>query len=342
MSQLLGLSILSFFISFILLIPFIDFLYKVKLKRQKQVTKDIFDKRTPIFDKFNSWKVGTPFGGGILVVLVTSLLTFWAYGLFGIEVKPWETFVLIFSFIGFGLLGFYDDLKKLVKPGTAHAKAFFGLRFRHKFFIQWILAGIIGMVLATQLGFNFLYIHGIGTIPIPPLIFAVFAAFIIVSFTNAFNITDGLDGLASGLFLICLVAFLAISQVSTQLDQGLGIFIAILMGSIGAFLYFNIYRARLWLGDTGSMALGACLAVIGLLTGKIPALGVIGGVFVLEVGSSLIQLLGKKFLKKKVMPVAPLHLFLQMKGWEEPKIVMRAWLLGFVFAVVGLYLAFIR
>lgn len=341
MSQLLGLIILSFFISFILLIPFIDFLYKVKLKRQKQKTKDIFDKRTPIFDKFHSWKSGTPFGGGILVILVTSLLTFWSYGVFSIDIKPWETFVLIFSFISFGLLGLHDDIKKLVKPGKT-ANPFFGLRFRHKFVIQWILAGIIGMVLATQLGFNFIYIHGIGTIPIPPFIFAIFAAFIIVSFTNAFNITDGLDGLASGLFLICLVAFLAISQVSTQLDQGLGIFIAILMGSIGAFLYFNIYRARLWLGDTGSMALGACLAVIGLLTGKIPALGIIGGIFVLEVGSSLVQLLGKKFLKRKLMPVAPLHLYLQMRGWEEPKIVMRAWLLGFVFAIIGLYIAFIR
>ncbi|MBI3070190.1 MAG: phospho-N-acetylmuramoyl-pentapeptide-transferase, partial [Candidatus Levybacteria bacterium] len=82
--------------------------------------------------------------------------------------------------------------------------------------------------------------------------------------------------------------------------------------------------------------------VIGLLTGKIIALGIIGGVFVIEIGSSLIQILGKKFLRKKIFPVAPFHLYLLKRGWEEPKIVMRAWLFGFFFAVLGLYLAFIR
>ena len=165
-------------------------------------------------------------------------------------------------------------------------------------------------------------------------------AYVIVSFANAFNIADGLDGLASGLLLICLVAFLAIS--STQLDQSLGMFIAILMGSVAAFLYFNIYKARLWLGDVGSLSLGASLGVVGLLSGKIVALAVIGGVFVFEVGSSLIQILGKKFLGRKIFPASPLHLYLQQRGWEEPKIVMRAWLVGFFFAALGLYIAFLN
>ena len=157
--------------------------------------------------------------------------------------------------------------------------------------------------------------------------------------TTGLNIADGLDGLASGLLVICLVAFLAIT--SHQLDQGLGIFIAVLLGSVAAFLYFNIYKARLWLGDVGSLSLGAALAVIGLLTGKPIALAIIGGVFVLEVGSSLLQLLSKRYLGRKLFPVAPLHLYLLKRGWEEPKIVMRAWLIGFFFAVFGVYLAFI-
>ena len=128
----------------------------------------------------------------------------------------------------------------------------------------------------------------------------------------------------------------------TSVDQGLGVFIAVLMGSTAAFLYFNIYRARIWLGDVGSMSLGASLGLIGLLTGKTLAIVVIGGVFVLEVGSSLIQLLGKKFLKRKIFPVAPLHLLFLHRGWDEPKIVMRGWLLGVFFAILGLYLAFIK
>lgn len=336
MAQLLGLTLLSFFITGVLLFPFIDFLYSKKLQRQKQKTRDIFNNRTPLFDKFNAWKVGTPFGGGILIILVVSVLTLWAYGIFQIAIKPWELFVVLFTFIGFGLLGLYDDIKKLINGGKT---TFFGLRFRHKFLIQWILALIIATVLYLELGYSFIFVRGFGLANIG-FLFIPFAAFVIVSFVNAFNIADGLDGLSSGLLLISLVAFLAIS--SQQLDQQLGIFIAILMGSVAAFLYFNIYKARLWLGDVGSLALGAALAVIGLLTGKIIALVVIGGVFIIEIGSSLIQILGKKFFGKKIFPVAPFHLYLQKRGWEEPKIVMRAWLAGFFFAALGLYLAFIK
>lgn len=336
MAQVLGLTILSFFITGILLVPFIDFLYKIKLQRQVQKTKDMFEKRTPLFDKHHAWKAGTPFGGGILIIVIVSALTLWSYGIFGIEVKPWELFVLLFSFIGFGVLGLYDDMKKLA---NGHRSPFFGLRFRHKFLIQWILALIIASVFYYKLGFTFIFIHGFGLASLG-FLFVPFAALVIVSFTNAFNVADGLDGLASGLLLICLGAFLIIS--SQQLDDGLGVFIAVLMGSVMAFLYFNIYKARLWLGDVGSLSLGAVLAVIGLLTGKILALAIIGGVFILEVGSSLIQILGKRFLGRKIFPASPLHLLLQERGWDEPKIVMRAWLLGFVFAIVGLYLAFIK
>jgi phospho-N-acetylmuramoyl-pentapeptide-transferase len=336
MAQLLGLTILSFFITVILLFPFIDFLYKVKLRRADQQTKDMFNKRTPIFDKFNSWKVGTPFGGGMLIIVVVCVLTLWAYGIFNTNMKAWELFVLFFSFIGYGLLGLYDDVKKLTKQKDV---AFWGLRFRHKFFIQWLLAFIIAFIFYTKLNYTFIFIHGFGLASIGWL-YIPFAAFVIVSFVNAYNIADGLDGLASGQLLICLVAFLTIS--SSQLDESLGIFIAILMGSVGAFLYFNIYPARIWLGDVGSLSLGAVLGVVGLLTGKIIALAVIGGFFVVEVGSSFIQIFGKKYLKRKIFPAAPLHLYLQHRGWEEPKIVMRAWLWGFIFAVVGLYLAFIK
>lgn len=333
MEKIFGFAILSFFITAILLVPFIDFLYKLKLQRQLQVTRDPLNKRTIEFDKLSKWKVGTPIGGGLLIIFVVTLLTLWAYGLFRIQVKFWELFVLLFAFGGFGLLGFYDDMKKTFKTEGK----FFGLRFRQKFIIQWILALIIGVVFYFQLGYSFIYLHWFGQLTLG-IIFVVFAAFVIVSFANAFNITDGLDGLSSGLFLISLMAFLVISH--SLLDGFLAIFIAILMGAVIAFLYFNVFPARIWLGDVGSLSLGAVLAVIGLLTGKIAALGLIGGVFVIEVASSMIQLLGKKYLGRKLLPIAPIHLYFQKKGWEEPKIVMRAWLLGVLFALVGLYIAF--
>lgn len=335
MSQLLGLSLLSLVITFILIVPFIDFLYKIKLQRQVQKTVDVFDKPTTYFNKLHNWKAGTPFGGGILIIVVVSLLSLWSYGILNVDASLWEVFVLIFSLIAYGALGLLDDFKKLGNGNSL----FWGLRLRYKFILQWVLAFIIAIVLYFQLGYSFIFVRGFGLADLG-FLYIPFAAFVIVSFTNAFNFTDGLDGLSTGLLIICLAAFLAIS--ATGLDQTLGIFISLLMGALVAFLYFNIYKARLWLGDVGSMSLGATLAVIGLLNGKIIALAVIGGIFIIEVGSSLIQLLGKKFLHRKIFPVAPFHLWLQQRGWEEPKIVMRAWLAGVVFAILGLYIAFIN
>ncbi|HRR05378.1 MAG TPA: phospho-N-acetylmuramoyl-pentapeptide-transferase, partial [Candidatus Woesebacteria bacterium] len=170
---------------------------------------------------------------------------------------------------------------------------------------------------------------GLGYIPL--------AAFIIVAFTNAFNITDGLDGLACGLLLICLIAFCFLSfQI---FDTPLTILTSIWIGVLIAFLYFNVYPARVFLGDTGAMAFGALMAVVGLMLGKIIALAFIGGIFILEVGSSLLQMLSKAWRGKKLFRAAPVHLWLQDRGWEEPKIVMRAWLAQLVLAIFGLWLA---
>lgn len=335
MEKVFGFALLSFVVSAILIVPFIDFLYKMKMQRQNQKTLDAFNKNTPVFDKLSSGKVGTPIGGGILIIVVVTFLALWAYGLFKVDVKPWELFVLLFTFIGFGALGFYDDFKKVFNVKKSH---FFGMRLRQKFLIQWILGIIIGLIFYFPLGYNFFYVHWVGEFPLGP-IYVIFAAFVVVAFANAFNITDGLDGLSSGSFIISLIAFLVISH--TLLDSFLAIFIAILLGSVLAFLYFNIFPARIWLGDVGSLSLGATLAVIGLLTGKTSALALIGGVFVLEVGSSLIQLLSKKYLHRKAFPVAPLHLYFLQKGWGEPKVVMRAWLLAILFAILGLFIAFI-
>lgn len=334
MERVFGFAILSLFITGILLVPFIDFLYKMKLQRIAQKTRDVFNKRTKIFDKLTGWKTGTPVGGGLLIIVVVTVLTLWAYGLFQVEIKFWELFVLLFTFVGFGALGFYDDLKKIFNQD----KGFFGLRAHYKLTIQWILALIIGSVLYFQLGYNFVYVHWFGQVTLG-VFYIFFSAFVIVAFTNAVNIADGLDGLATGLLIICLAAFLAIS--GSILDSFLSLFIAILFGSVTAFLYFNIYKARIWLGDVGALSLGAVLAVIGLLTGKPLSVALVGGVFVIEVGSSLVQILSRKFLHRRILPIAPIHLFFLKKGWEEPKVVMRAWLLGVVFALLGLYIAFL-
>lgn len=339
----LGLLLFSFCITCILIVPFINLLYKLKFLRKIQKTKDFLGQRTPIFDKFHQIKAGTPVGGGILIILIVFflyLLLFPLLRLLGVYITAYypineELNIIFFTFISFGILGLYDDLMKffgLAKVGI------FGLRLRHKFLIQWVLALIIGLLLYQNLKIDFVYIpffniFNLGWLYIP------FSALVIVSFTNAYNITDGLDGLASGLSLICLFAFWILCY--STLDTPLSVFLALWIGALIAFLYFNVYPARIFLGDGGALSFGATMAVAGLLIGKIAALVVIGGFFVLEILSSLLQILSKKFLKRKLFQVSPFHLWLQNQGWEEPKIVMRAWLAGIILAIFGIWLAVI-
>lgn len=333
MAQLLGLMLLSFFISAVLFVPFIDYLYKMHLHRSDETKRvDAHNKATPIIAKLFAGKDKRPIGGGILIIVVTTILSLWSFGLLNIAAPPQELFILIFTMLSFAILGFYDDFRKNFNVA---ATGFFGLRWRHKLFIQIFLALIIGLYFYFVLHYDFLNIHWFGVLPIGPL-FVPLTTFTVVAFANAFNITDGMDGLSSGVLLICLTAFMILA--AQLLHPSLALFIAIWMGSLIAFLYFNIFPARVELGDTGALAFGATLAVVGLLTGKIFALGVIGGIFVVEVLSSLLQMLSKKYRGKKLMAVAPLHLWFMYRGWEEPKVVSRFWLAAILFAVFGLWL----
>lgn len=341
MAFLLGLLIFSFVISGLLFIPFINLLYRLRFQRQKQRTLDVFGRLTPIFDKFHAKKAGTPVGGGLLILVlvpiffILALLLMYYFWLPITSVYPIvnEVKILLFTFISFGILGLYDDAKKTF---MAIREKFFGLRLRHKLVLELVLAGIVAFWLFNDLKIQIVNIPFLGVIDLG-LGYIPFAAFVITAFANAFNITDGLDGLGAGLLMIYLMSFWVIS--AGILDVPLSIFIALWLGSLIAFLYFNIYPARIFLGDTGALSFGATMAVIGLVLGKTIAAVIIGGVFVAEVTSSLLQLLGKKFLGRKIFSVAPLHLWFQEKGWEEPKVVMRFWLVGIMLAVFGLFLA---
>ncbi|MEK7165655.1 MAG: hypothetical protein AAB874_02510, partial [Patescibacteria group bacterium] len=295
MITILTILLFSFVLNSLLYIPFIHILYKLRFQRQTQTTKDAFEKPTPIFDKFHQKKVGTPVGGGLLVILTTAilfpimllLLKYFFVPITAVYDLVLEAGIVMFTFLSFGLLGLYDDMKKTF--GWAK-DAFFGLRLRHKLIIEIILALIIATWLYSDLKIEILHIPLLTILDMGPL-YIPFAAFVIIAFSNAFNITDGLDGLAAGILMISLVAFLIIS--AAILDTPLSIFIALWLGGLIAFLYFNVYPARIFLGDVGALAFGATLAVVGLMLGKTFALVVIGGVFVAEVSSSLIQLLAK-------------------------------------------------
>jgi len=343
MSFLLGILIFSWLVTSVLYFPFIRLLYKWKFQRQNQKTRDAFNNRTPIFDKFHGEKVGTPVGGGILIIAFATLMLpvllmlmkyFWV-PITSVYPMASEIKIIIFTFLSFGFLGLLDDVKKTF-PGRKNS--FFGLRLRHKLFLEIAIATVISYWLVFDLHIAIFHLPYLGVIQLGWL-FIPFSVFIIVAFANAFNITDGLDGLASGVLVIALLAFWSIS--SSILDTPISVFLALWIGSLLAFLYFNIYPARIFLGDTGALSFGATFAVVGILLGKIPVLVIIGGIYILEVASSFAQLMSKHFLKRKLFAAAPFHLWLQYKGWNETKIVMRFWIISMVLALVGLWLALI-
>lgn len=342
LAVILSVLILSFIVTSIAIVPFIDLLYKLKFQRAKQETRDAFGSLTPIFNKFHKIKAGVPVGGGLLVITVVSILFALLIPMirfFGVDITSnyaeiqAEISIIFFAFLSFGILGLYDDVKKFFKLEKA---GLFGLRLKHKLILEIILGFVIAAMLHYDLGISILNIPFIGTFELG-IFYIPFATFTIVAFANAINITDGLDGLAAGSLMISLFGLWFLS--SAILDIPVSIFLALLIGSLISFLYFNVFPARIFMGDVGSLAFGATLAVIGLLLGKVIALVVISFIFVLEISSSLIQLLSKKFLKRKIFPAAPIHLSLQKYGWEEPKIVQRAWLLQIMLTIFGVWLA---
>lgn len=338
-------TLVSFLVHFLLIVPFINLLYKIRFQRANQETKDAFNNPTPIFDAFHKHKFGTPVGGGILIVLTTVVLfavTFWLLTLGHVAITSnynavfTEIKILFFTFISFAVLGVYDDINKIL---FNKKKDFFGIRMRHKLILEIILALIIAFWLNTELGIELINVPYFGVVHLGST-YIIFAAFVIVAFANAVNVTDGLDGLATTVLMVALTGFWVIAR--SIIDVPTSIFIAVWLGGLLAFMYFNVFPARIIMGDTGALSFGATYAVIGLILGKAFALPIIGALFVIEIATSLIQLLSKHFRKKKVFPVAPLHLWLQLRGWEEPKITMRFLIFAILFSMFGLMMAFMK
>lgn len=336
----LGLLLFSFIATSILVVPYINLLYRLKFQRQNQKTLDFQNKRTPIFDRFHSQKSGTPVGGGLLIIFAVTILFSFLFPILKVSNifissnyhLITEIFILFFTFISFGLLGLYDDLLKFF---SFEKTGFFGLRMKHKLLLQLFLALIISCLIYFKLGINFIYVPFLGAISLK-IFFIPISTLIIITFANFFNITDGLDGLASGSLMISLFAFWILA--GSTLDTPISLFLSLWIGALIAFLYFNVYPARIWLGDVGSLSFGATMAVIAILLGKIVPLVIVGAPFIVEGLSSAIQIFSKLYLHKKVFPAAPIHLTLQKMGWEEPKIVFRAWLATVILSIFGLWL----
>lgn len=342
MNNLLGFLLFSFTINAALIVPFINLLYDLKFQRPGRGTADFMGTVNSIFNKLHKKKAGTPVGGGLLIIVTTTILFFGVTAmlrLVGADMQSvydyrGEINVIFATFILYGLLGLYDDIIKFFGKNTHLV----GISWKAKFGAQVVIGLGIGYYLFHTLGISIINVPYFGVIDLG-WFFIPFSAFIITAFSNAVNVTDGLDGLAGGLLMITLFALIILA--TSILDTPITLFIALWLGGILAFLYFNTYPARITMGDVGALSFGATLAVIGLMLGKIIAVTIIGALFVLEILSSTIQMFGKRFLGRRLLPLSPVHLWLQSIGWEEPKIVTRAWLAGIILALFGLWLAYL-
>ncbi len=286
-------------------------------------------------------KSGTPTMGGVLMIIsiVISVLL-WQ------DLSSAFTWISVVAVLGFGGIGFLDDYLKIIRKNSQ------GLRAGVKFIGQIVVSLVILALLYGQ-GSEYTTLLYIPFFKAPvldlSLLYVPFAVILLVGFSNAVNLTDGLDGLATGLVLMVGLAFAFLSYLTGRMDYASYLQIPYLPGSgelavlcfavVGAcvgFLWFNAHPAEVMMGDTGSLALGGLIGVIALLIKKEILLLIVGGVFVLEAASVIIQVVSYKTRKKRVFLMAPLHHHFELKGWAETKVVIRFWILGGLFAILSL------
>lgn len=328
---ILLLGTLGLFLAMVLTPIYTYFAYRYKFWK-KQREDDVSGQKLTVFSKLHAekFKRNIPTMAGVVFVLTIALITF----IFNLgDENNKATWLPLAALIAGATMGLIDDLTNLFSDGIGKA----GLRPWIKFSLLTILGLIFGWWFFAKLGIHeitipFFYEWDIGFWMIPLF------AFIVVATGNAVNITDGLDGLAGGLAMFAFAAFGVIALL--QGNTGLAGFCFTVVGALTSYVWFNIYPARFFMGDVGSFALGTSLGVIAMLTDSLFFLPVIAGVFVVEAGSSLLQILSKKFRNgKRIFKSAPLHQHLQAIGWPEVKVTMRFWVIGIILASLGVILA---
>lgn len=243
-----------------------------------------------------------------------------------------ETYLPLAALIGGAAVGLIDDIINLRSNGKGVA----GLRSSIKFAMIVAIGLALGWYFFTKIGIDTVHIPFIGSIAIGWLIVPLFA-FVVTATANAVNISDGLDGLAGGLLAMSFAAFGIIALLQGQIV--LAGFCFTVIGALLSYLWFNIYPARFFMGDVGSFAYGLVLGVVAILTNSLLLLPIIGLLFVVEAGSSLLQITSKKLFNKRIFISAPIHHHLEALGWPETKVTMRFWVIGCVTATLGIIVA---
>ncbi|MCL5017493.1 MAG: phospho-N-acetylmuramoyl-pentapeptide-transferase [Patescibacteria group bacterium] len=329
---LAGISFLTALAFIPLLIKFLD-----KFHLHKQIRSQA---SAPVYYSLHKHKENTPNGGGIIIwstVLLIALFILLLSDLFGGVfsylnfVDRAQTYLPLAAMLIAAILGLADDALGALRIGPNGG----GLKVSQKIIVYTILAAIGGFWFYYRLGWDFLYIPFVGNIYVGWWYIPIFMFIIIASAFSA-NETDGLDGLAGGVMLFAFGSLAAIAFILGKYD--LAAFSATVIGALLAFLWFNIYPARFFMGDTGSMALGITMGVIVMLTNTALFLPFFGFILVVESLSVIVQMTSKRLFKKKVFISTPIHHHFEAIGWHETKITMRFWIVSVVFCALGLIL----
>ncbi|MFH1098963.1 MAG: phospho-N-acetylmuramoyl-pentapeptide-transferase [Candidatus Uhrbacteria bacterium] len=331
--KILFLAALSFVFTMAWTPAFTRFLFKYKFGKNIRLASD-----APVYARLHAHKAGTPTMGGILIwgTVLAFAVAFGAADALGV---PWigrldflsrsQTLLPIGALIAAAIVGFGDDLLNVFRIGSGGG----GLRMRHRLFLYSVIAAVGAWWFVVKLDWSTTRLPFIGSIDLGWWFF-LFAMLVLIATAFSVNETDGLDGLAGGTLLTSYAAYGAIAFIEGRFE--LAALIAVIVGALLAFLWFNIPPARFFMGDTGAMSLGICLGVIALLTNAPLLLPVIGLPFVIESLSVILQVASKRLRGRKLFHSSPFHHHLEAIGWSEPKIVMRTWVISGVTAALGL------
>ena len=321
------LSIGAFLLSMVLTPVYTYFAYRYKFWKKQRSTSTLGEK-LQIFTKLhqNKFTRNIPTMAGIIGVIAISVVTL------GFNWDRAQTQLPLAALIGGAAVGLLDDIINIRGQGRGVA----GLRSSLKFVMIILMSLVLGWFFYAKLGYTSIHVPFVGDWQVGVWIIAIFVL-VVVSTGNAVNISDGLDGLAGGLLVVSFSVFGMIALLQGHLK--IAGFCFTVVGALLSYLWFNIYPARFFMGDVGSFAFGTSLGVVAMLTNTLFLLPIIGMIFVIEAGSSLIQITAKRFFGRKIFISAPIHHHLEAKGWPETKVTMRFWVIACVAGFIGLLLA---
>jgi len=336
--KILSLSMLAFLTALALTPAVTKMLYKFRAAKQIRPGNE-----APIFAQLHAKKAGTPVMGGVIIwgtvvglallILILSkfLGGFWTYLNF---IDRAQTYLPLAAMLIAGVLGLLDDILGVMRIGPHGG----GFKISQKLIVYFLLALLGALWFYYRLDWDVLLIPLVGQVAIGWFYIPLFI-FVIVASAFSANETDGLDGLAGGVLLFAFIALTAVAFVLGRYE--LAAFGGVVIGALLAFLWFNIYPARFFMGDTGSMSLGITMGVIAMLTNTTLLLPLFASILVIESLSVIIQVLSKKLRGKKVFLSTPLHHHFEALGWPETKVTMRFWIISAVFSLLGLVIFFL-